>query len=151
MPIRWTTSRTPGTGNPRAWLPLVLAVPLILWGASGLWIVSDATFHGTPIAARVIEHHAAAGSSRMASVVARVEIGTARGDSFRKELEDQFGVMDWVDGGTVRVRCVDLEGGDPRCGLDSMLDLWLQPAVLLLLGLGLGLWWWRLWSRQRGR
>jgi hypothetical protein len=57
---------------------------------------------------------------------------------------DQFGVADWVDGGTVNLLCVKLPPDNPQCQLNSARDRWLMPSVLLVAGLALGWWWfWR--------
>jgi len=148
--FKWTSHSGTGSKSPHRlvlWLLLILGVVVAVAGAIGLWIVSDVTLRGTPITARVIEHHRAAGSGRIASTVAQVEVAVPSGSAFRKEVEDQFGVVDWVYGGTVNLVCAKLATGHPSCGVDSLLDLWLQPVVFLVVGLALVWWWWFWWRR----
>ena len=149
--FKWTSHSETGTKSPRGlvwWLLLILGVVVAVAGAIGLWIVLDVTLHGIPTTARVIEHHPAAGGGRMASIVAQVEVAVPSGPAFHKEVEDQFGVVDWVDGGTVNLVCAKLATGHPICGVDSVLDLWLQPVVFLVVGLALVWWWWSWWRRR---
>ena len=132
--------------NASSWALLVLGLALAVLGAIGLWGALVVTLHGVPAAARVIEHHAHAGSSRMASTAAQVEVSVPGGRTFRTEVDDALGIGPWIDGGTVNVVCTKLATDDPRCELDSMLDRWSMPLALVGVGLG-AIWWW--WLRRK--
>jgi hypothetical protein len=126
-----------------SWLLLILGAVVALAGAIGLWNAADATFRGTPATARVIAHEHRGSGRNNASVYSQVEITTPGGRTFRTEVFDQFGVADWVDGGTVNLICVKLPPDNPQCQLDSARDRWLMPVVLMMGGLAVVGWWWR--------
>jgi hypothetical protein len=142
MHITWKVSRrqdtrTPSTGGQVvSWIALIAGVAVAVVGAIGLWTELGVTLHGIQTTAKVIEHHHATASGRMASIVAQVEVAVPNRRAFRAEVEDQFAVAEWVDGGTVNVICTKLA----HCEMDSMLDRWLTPALFLVVGLGVVRW-----------
>ena len=146
MRIKWKVTRAPSTRGPVSWLVLIAGVAVAMIGAIGLCGELDVTFRGILTTAKVIEHHHAAGSGRMASIVAQVEVAVPSGRAFRTEVEDQFVAAEWLDGGTVNVICAKLATDHPHCEMDSMLDRWLTPAVFLVVGLGVV--WWSRWRRR---
>lgn len=156
MRITWKVSRRKDTRTlsargPASWMVVLIAgAAVAMIGAVGLWAELVMTFRGIPTTAKVIEHHHAAGSSRMASIVAQVEVAGPSGRAFRTEVDDQFPVAEWVDGGTVNVICAKLATDYPHCQLDSMLDRWLTPVAFLVVGFGL-VWWSRRLQEARDK
>jgi len=157
MGIKWQLSRSSSAGAQGTrrwvlWVILIFAAAIAVIGAIGLWAEMGMAFRGNSTTGRVIEHHHAEGSGRMASIVAQVEVAApAGGRVLRAEVEDQFAVMEWTDGGTVNLICVGLATAYPHCQPDSMLDRWLTPAGFLVVGLGVVWWvsWWRQLMRTR--
>jgi hypothetical protein len=154
MPMRWRVSRSAGAPDMASsglrtvvpWLLLVLGAVLAVGGASGVWSAADLTLRGTSNTAKVIAHERSNAGRNNLSVYAQVEVTAPGGQAVRTEVFDQFGAEDWIDGGTVVVRCKELAAGALQCGPDSLKDRWLMPVVFLVAGSGI-LWWG--WRRRR--
>ena len=160
--FKWTGHSETGTKGPRKlvetgtkgprilvlWLLLILGVVVAVAGAVGLWSALDMTFRGIPTTAKVLGHEHRGSGRNDLSTYAQVEITSSGGRTFRTEVFDQFGVADWVDGGTVNLICMKLPPDNPQCQLDSARDRWLMPVVLLVAGLAVVWWWWFWWRRQ---
>lgn len=152
MPITWKVSPKKDAGtqsirSPVSWLVLILGAAIAVLGVIGLWTELGVTVRGIPTTARILEHEHRGSAHNDLSTYAQVEVAVPSGRPFRTEVFDQFGVADWVDGGTVDLICVRLATEPPYCGLDSVLDRWLVHATFLVVGLGVVWWGWRRLTR----
>lgn len=138
-----------GESKVPTWTLVVAGAVLALFGAIGLWRACDAALHSVAITARVLEHHATSARSR--SIVAEVEIDLADGRPSRVEIYDGLGMGTWEDAGTVQLSCMNLRSNDPQCELDSVLDRWLVPVMLFVIGTTAIWWWWHKFGSASSR
>ena len=118
----------------RSWLMLLVGAVFAVLGAIMMWTAASTTFRSVPATARVIETQG--GIGRTKSVHAQVEVSVPGQKAFRTEVEDALGLGSWEVGSTVNVVCINVASGSPYCAVDSLLDRWLFPVVIFLIGAG---------------
>jgi len=133
---------TQGTFLSRWALPLFGAI-LIASAALNLWGELLYSFTGVAVAGKVIEFHPS--RSRSISVVAEVEVALPGQEVFRWEVDDAFATQPWEVGATVPLLCARIRADHTSCIVDSALDRFLFPAVVLPIG---GVLLFRPWRRR---
>jgi hypothetical protein len=121
-----------------SWMILLVAGVFIALSAINLWAQMLYSLNGVPASGKVIEAHAAA--SRSATIDARVEVAMPGVAPFRWDVEDTFGTQHWEPGGTVPLLCTHIHADHISCVVDSLLDRYLFPSAMLVIGAGVMFW-----------
>jgi len=114
--------------------PLVASVFVAL-AAIQLWAESVYSLRGAHASGKVVEFHAM--SARSHSIEAEVDVVMPGAAPFRWQVEDTFGMQAWAEGGTVPLLCAHVHADHWSCVLDSWVDRFLFPTVMLVIGLAL--------------
>jgi hypothetical protein len=117
---------------------LLVAGIFIALGAINLWGVLLYSLNGVRASGKVIEAHAA--QARSVSIDARVEVELPGAAPFRWDVDDTFGTQNWEPGSTVPLLCTHIHADHISCVVDSWLDRFLFPSVVLAIGVGVMFW-----------
>jgi hypothetical protein len=126
-------------GRPFVWAIIVLGILATAVGALSVWVAGKVAF-GQPATGKVVEFHRTGSSSRNVSIVGEVEVTLPGSPTFRDEVDDAMGSLDWSVGGNVPLRCTHFYADHWSCSADSGLSRFLFPLLILVAGLGMG-WW----------
>lgn len=121
-----------------SWMVLLVAGILIALGGIDLWGGLLYSLNGVRASGKVIEAHAA--QARSASIEARVEVVLPGVAPFRWDVEDTFGTRNWEPGSTVPLLCTHIHANHISCVVDSLLDRYLFPSAMFVIGAGVMFW-----------
>jgi len=118
-------------------VPLVAGVLFVL-AAINFWGELHYSLNGVHTSGQVIDFHAS--RTRSISIVAQVEVALPGVAPFRWDVDDAFGTQNWEPGGTVPLLCAHIHADHMSCVVDSWLDRFLFPLIVLMIGAGVFLW-----------
>ena len=121
-----------------AWLFIAIAGLFGILGLVNLYAQLVYEFKGSRASGEVLEFHGASGRSR--TVYATVLASPAGVAPFRWDVEDTFGVHDWVVGGTVPLLCAHMHADHVSCVIDSYPQRYLWQIMLTFFGCGIAGW-----------
>jgi hypothetical protein len=119
-------------------MSLLVAGVFAALAAINLWGEIHYSLQGIPTLGKVIEFHYT--RARSNSIVAQVEVVIPGAPPFRWEVDDAFGTQNWEPEGTVPLLCTHIHADHLSCVLDSWLDRFLFPSIMLSISAGL-VWW----------
>jgi|SRR5215471_10335765 len=111
------------------WVLPAFGALLIASAALNLWGELHYSFGGVSAAGKVIEFHSS--HSRSVSITAQVEVALPGAEPFRWEVDDAFATQHWEEGATVPLLCAHIHADHMSCVVDSALDRFLFPSIVL--------------------
>lgn len=122
----------PNRRHPIWWAVLLLGLFLVATQLLDLGAQAIYSTQGVPAIGNVIEFHKT--SARSVSVAGQVDVRMPGAPSFKWDVDDTFGQLDWQDGGAVPLICARLHADHVSCVGDSFVDRYVVTIGLLLLG-----------------
>jgi hypothetical protein len=110
-----------------SWLLLLVGGIFVVLAAVNLWIQVEFSLFGVPASVKTIEYHYSTCGRSCVSVIAQVEVAVPGSAPFRTEVEDTFGIQNWVEATNVDLVCAKIRADHQSCVIDSLLDRWLLP------------------------